>query len=288
MPSPTYLVAGATGTVGSRVVSSLAAREPAATVLYGTRTPRGPDERAFDLAVPPQAAAALREAEAAFLMLPPGLPRAAERFRAAFGEVADADLPHAVFMSVQGAERRTFLPHARVEAVLRERYRRAAPPREPPRLTILRPAYFMQNLEGAFGRDIRLRGELVAPLGGARLTWVDAGDVARAAAAILRTPRPHAGRDYAITGADRAGFAAVARLLAEALERPVAYRSPAPLTYFLRVCRAGLPAGAAAAQTAIHFAERFTAEAPLTTDYTFVTGLWPVRLADYVRGAFPG
>lgn len=283
-PRPaTVLVAGATGTVGSRVVEALPRRAPAARIVRGTRAPAGPDDRAFDLTDPAGVAAALGEVDAAFLMLPPGLPNAGDRFGAALARVPVGRLPYVAFLSVQGADQRSFLPHAHVERALRAR---AA--REPglPRFAFLRPAYFMQNLETAFGRDIRERAELVAPLGRARLVWIDAADVARAAAVVLANPAPHAGHAYALTGADRAGFAEVASLLTRALGYAVTYRSPHPLAYFLRLRRRGVAAGRAAAQTAIHFAERFTADAPQTPDYELLTGRRPTSLTDYVARAF--
>lgn len=285
MPPPTrrFLVTGATGTVGSRLFEQLRRERPDDRALPTTRrqTEVAPERPFFDLAEPERSAAALAGVDAAFLLLPPGLSNPGVRFRKTLDAVADADLPHVCFMSVQGAESRGFLPHAKVETVIRERYART--PRA--RFTFLRPSYFMQNLETAFGADLRERHVLMVPAGDAEFVWVDAADIARAAAAVLVAPERHEGMAYAITGVDVAGFAKAAQLISGAYGTPVRYESPNPIGYYRKLRREGKARGMALAQTGIHFVERFTPVAEVSADYTGLTGRAPVRLATYVEEA---
>lgn len=279
---PRLLVTGATGTVGSRLLVELRERADV-RVLATTRRPAevSAERPFFDLTDPERSAAALAAADAAFLLLPPGLPDAPSRFRETLDAVPDERLPHVTFMSVQGADSRGFLPHAKIETVIRERYGRALRKR----FTLLRPSYFMQNLETAFGEDLRRGRALVAPAGDAKFVWVDAADIARAAAAVLIAPQRHGGLAYAITGVDVAGFAEAAQLISEAYGTPVRYESPNPVSYYRRLRRRGKARGMALAQAGIHFAERFTSVAEVSADYTGLTGRAPVRLAEYVQGA---
>ena len=282
MPPASLLVTGASGTVGSRLVAELRGARDVRVIETTRSEPASKEERRyFDLTAPVPSAAAFRDVDAAFLLLPPGLPDAHERYAELLGEVPPGQLPHLVFMSVRGAESRGFLPHAKIERVLRER---AAREPGPPPFTILRPSYFMQNLETAFGEGLSQNRVLRAPAGDAEFVWVDAGDIARAAAAVMRAPAEHRGKAYAITGVDVAGFAKAAQLLSEAWGTPVRYESPNPIAYFLELRRGGKAGGMALAQTVIHFAERFTEVPPVSADYTGLTGRAPVRLRTYVEG----
>ena len=273
MPT-TVLVTAAGGTVSSAVIRQLE-RAAGARVLRGTRHERevDADTRLFDYARPETARAATVGVDAVFLLLPPGLSDPGERFGALVAAMSTPEPPHVVFMAVQGVEHRGFLPHAKAEAAIRvatDAY------------TFLRPAYFMQNLETAFGADIRERDELVAPAGEAALRWIDVEDVARAAAVVLADPAPHRGRAYTLAaGLHTLGEAA--DLLSEVLGRRIAYRSPNPVRYFLELRRRGKPVGMAMAQTLIHFAERFTEAAPASGDFTRLTGRAPATLGEYVE-----
>jgi uncharacterized protein YbjT (DUF2867 family) len=281
MPSPPrLLVTGATGTVGSRVLSELRNRTGVSVLTTTRHTSDASEQRPFfDLSAPARSAETLRDVDAAFLLLPPGLPDAASRFREMLDVVPDDSLPHLVFMSVQGADTRGFLPHAKIEVVIRKRFEEVARQR----FTFLRPAYFMQNLEAAFGRDLRERHALVAPAGDANFVWVDAADIARAAVAVMTDTEPHEGHAYTITGTDVANFEKAAQLIAEAAGTPVTYESPNPVSYYGKLRSGGLDRGKAVAQTGIHFVERFTADATVSGDYTALTGKEPVTLAAWLQ-----
>ncbi len=292
MPAPRkLLVTTATGTVGSSVVEALGQapalpnlpKAPAYTVLPTTRHPErvGVTEPFFDLTHPHESAETILRADAAFLLMPPGLADAPARFRALLDAVPSGRLPHLVFMSVQGAESRSFLPHAKVEKVIRERVMREPGPK---RFTLLRPSYFMQNLENVFLDDLRERREIVVPAGGARFVWVSTDDIGRAAAAVMLDPTLHAGKAYTITGTDVAGFTEVAQRLSRYTAKPVTYRSPNPISNFLRLRRQGTDPGFAAVQTLLHFAERFTATPQVSADYTYLTAGRATSLDKYLKG----
>jgi uncharacterized protein YbjT (DUF2867 family) len=88
--------------------------------------------------------------------------------------------------------------------------------------TILRPSLTMQALTTRYRDDIRLRGELVLPAAGGTAAFVDADDVGRAVAAVLRDPG-QLGRTHTLAGDQAVGFAQVAELLTAALDRPIRY-----------------------------------------------------------------
>src|SRR5205085_11538909 len=87
-----------------------------------------------------------------------------------------AGVRRVAFLSVRGAESIPLLPHRGIERLI-----------EGAGLawTHLRPSDFMQNFETVHRADIRDHGQLWAPAGNGRASWVDVRDVAEAVARVL-------------------------------------------------------------------------------------------------------
>jgi uncharacterized protein YbjT (DUF2867 family) len=89
--------------------------------------------------------------------------------------------------------------------------------------TILRANWYMQNFnedEAVFAHAIRTHGELHAPAGEAKVSFLDTRDLAAATAAVFATGG-HDGKAYAVTGPEGLSFGEVAAAIAEATGRPV-------------------------------------------------------------------
>jgi uncharacterized protein YbjT (DUF2867 family) len=99
--------------------------------------------------------------------------------------------------------------------------------------THLAPNMFMQNLLGqnslweAQGISGKPDGSLHAFFGDGRIGWIDADDIARVAAAILRAPAEHAGKKYDLS-VEALSVPEIAAVLTEVLGQPfhLAARSP--------------------------------------------------------------
>jgi uncharacterized protein YbjT (DUF2867 family) len=89
----------------------------------------------------------------------------------------------------------------------------------------VRPTVF---LEGFFlqlaAAGVRASDELALPMGAGKTSPISAVDVARAVAAILDDPAPHIGQIHDLTGRESADLDHYARVLSEALGRPIRYR----------------------------------------------------------------
>lgn len=102
--------------------------------------------------------------------------------------------------------------------------------------TILRPAPFFQDFAYHHGGTIRREGVVYRPEGETAVAYVDARDVARAAAEALRNPGKHGGRTYRLTGPEALTNLDVTKALSEVLGRDVRYESvrEEPFRAFLR------------------------------------------------------
>lgn len=159
--------------------------------------------------------------------------------------------------------------------LLAERALRSAVP-EP---IVVRPSVFMQNLL-AMAPAIA-HGVLPGPAGDPTVSFVDAADVGRAAAAAALSTSARSLIE--ITGPEAASYAAVAQTLTELLDRPVAY-APIPVD----VMRQGLEAAGGSAWLAEHKVEMAglmgTPQAALITDhFTELVGEAPTTLRAFLR-----
>ena len=270
------LVTGSSGLVGREVAGRLAGRAP---VRLALRDPaRGGEGAAdaervrFDFGDPSTFEAALHGVGRVFLLRPPRLARPRRDFGPFVAAMRRAGVGQVVFLSVRSAARNPLLPHHGIEKLL-----------ETSGLawTHLRPSDFMQNLATVHRADIRDCGEIWAPAGRGRTSFVDVRDVAEAAARTLTEPG-HERRAYTLTGGEAFGLEEVAVLLSRALGRPVAYRNPG-VPAFLRHSRAaGRPWALGLVMTGVYTVARLGLAAEVTPDLARLLGRPPTALRSFI------
>jgi uncharacterized protein YbjT (DUF2867 family) len=89
--------------------------------------------------------------------------------------------------------------------------------------TVLRPNMYMHNVTQMWPPQIGPDGNYYAPAGDARLSAVDARDVAAVAFSVLGAPDAHLGRSYDLTGPAALSFAECCAQLGSHLGRSVSY-----------------------------------------------------------------
>ena len=182
-----------------------------------------------------------------FLMRPPAIGNV-ERWVFPLLDVAvSAGVERIVFLSVAGAETRSYLPHAKIEARLALLARRSEL-----KVGILRPGFFAQNLLTAYREDIKHDDRLYVCAAAGKVAFVDTEDVgALAARALIEGSLD--GKAVNLTGPAALTFADVAMLLSEALNRPIVYTRASILGFFChRVFARGSGLIEAAIITALH------------------------------------
>ena len=88
--------------------------------------------------------------------------------------------------------------------------------------TILRPNLLMQNVLTLAAKGIREKGEIRLPAGDARISFVDARDVAEAAAVALTDPS-HRNKMYSLTGQKALSHSDIAVILSRISGKTVTY-----------------------------------------------------------------
>ncbi|WP_433214556.1 SDR family oxidoreductase [Microtetraspora malaysiensis] len=233
MNTPTILVTGATGTVGSALVPALHARgvNVRAMIRDPTRPVPGVENVVADLTDADSITAALAGVDAAFLNSPSA--ENAARLQIRFADLAhDAGIDRLVLLSQYAADLdspvRFLRWHAQVEAHVQQLGINH---------TILRPNLYMQALLGFAGTIAQ--GWFAAPIGNAAVSIIDTRDIAAAAAAALTDPVT-TGRTYTLTGPRAVTHTQIAHVLSQATGQTIAFQD-VPAEQFARALRGVLP-----------------------------------------------
>lgn len=243
-------VIGATGFVGGAALRWLRAHGHRAVALVPRPTKAdvdADDARVFDFEAPGTFAAALAGCDRLFLLRPPHIGDVKRLVFPAIEAAAAAGVRRIVFLSVSGAESRSYLPHAKIEVRLQ-----ALAATSSVAVAILRPGFFAQNLLSAYREDIVDDDRLYVCANDGRVAFVDTDDLGDVAARALAFGILD-GKAATLTGPAAIDFHQLAALLSEGLGRAIRYAPASLAGFFLhRVRHRGAGWMEAAIITALH------------------------------------
>jgi uncharacterized protein YbjT (DUF2867 family) len=288
MNTQRVLVTGASGTTGSLVLAGLAARGESVAAALGARhfsgstnpaaeiapanAPGDVTSRRFDFTQASTWGPALDGVDRLFLLRPPHIANVQRDMEPFLAAVAAHGVRHVAFLSVQGAETNSLVPHHKIE--------RAIIAHELP-YSFFRPSFFMQNLTTTHLQEIRDEHRIFVPAGDGRTNFVDVRDIAEAIVATLIEP-PRDSTSFTITGDQELTYAEVAELLSSHLPYDVRYQ-PARLLPFLRYnLRRGRPLRQALVMYALYSVTRMGKAGRATPDLRSLLGHPPRTLEQFI------
>ncbi|RKH48089.1 SDR family oxidoreductase [Corallococcus sicarius] len=250
------LVTGPTGNVGRAVVRSLlsegvpvraAVKSPERTVALLKEMDGEVMPVPLDFLRPETFRPALEGVRGVFLLRPPAIAHMQGTLNAFVDAAVTQGVKQVVFLSVDGAEKRTWIPHHAVEEHLK---------RSSLGWTLLRPTFFAQNLGDAYREDIRQDHRLFLPAAQGRVAFVDVRDVGDLVTrAMLDTSLRN--RAFTLTGPESVTFDEVAVMLSEVLGRPIRYEPASVAGYVRHLHGRRMPWGQVGVQTLLHVGLRF-------------------------------
>jgi len=233
------LVIGATGHVGSELVRLLAERgTPARALIHSPDRAASIQRLGLEVALgdfeqPDTLDAAMAGCDHVFLLSPPH-PRQPEQEQHVIDAAKRAGVGHVVKQSVPGADPDAGVVFGRWHAQIEQSLAQSGLAH-----TLLRPSYFMQNFLMS-AQLVAEQGVLYGMTGEARISYIDASDIAAVAAQVLTSPGNH-GTSYMLTGPEALTAAEVAERLSAATGRQVRYVNMPPEAFRQALAGAGLP-----------------------------------------------
>jgi len=260
------LVLGATGTVGRHVLKRLS--ETGVEVVGASRDPGTAAKRAgtgvpfveLDYDRRSTFTSALRRISKVFMAVRPGDEQADVTGVPFVHEMSRHKVEQVVLLSAMGAELRDDFALRKIELAIET---------SGMKFTFLRPNWFMQVFSsGSLLQGIKANGMIALPAGQARISYIDARDVADVAVESLIDPSRQ-GKGYTLSGPQALGHEEIAAVLSSALGRSIRYIALAEDEARHRLKQAGFPE---------EWVER------LIGFYRLVRGGWCAHVVDQMAG----
>jgi uncharacterized protein YbjT (DUF2867 family) len=269
------LVTGATGTIGSRVLRKLAEHHESVRAAMHTKgeVAGSSDVVRMDYNVQETLRAALRDVDKVFFVTPleENMVEMTERF---VEEAGRAGVNHIVKLSVLGATMHTLLGmmHRESERVIED---------SGIAYTFVRPNFFMQNYFG-MASTIKTKGEFYAPMADAKISAVDAGDVAAVAVAAL-LEHDHEGYTYEVTGSEAFTNHDAAKVFSNVLGKKIAFINITDDHAHDAMKGSGLGDWTSKALMELYATARGNHMASISKSVEHATGRKPKTFTDFVR-----
>jgi uncharacterized protein YbjT (DUF2867 family) len=147
--------------------------------------------------------------------------------------------------------------------------------------TILQPNVFHQNML-RMALSIRQHGCFRSAVGNARISMIDVCDIGEVAVKALTEPG-HAGSIYVLTGPEALTYFDVARLLSDAVGKPIVYQALDQDEAVKELVEFGVAEAVARSRVGVHLSFSSGAFAPVTSDVQRLLGRAPRSFSDFAR-----
>lgn len=295
MKHDVYLITGATGATGGAAIEELLSSGASVRALVHRDDERAASLRTSDVEVvvgdlldSHAVQAALRDVTGAYFVYPIMQPQLVDA-TAYFAHAAKlAGVRSIVNMSQISAN-----ADARSHASLAHWYGERVFDWSGVPVTHLRPTLFMEWLSYGFQRsEIANHNVLRVPAGSGRHAPIAAADQGRVIARILLNPESHAGKTYPLFGAEELDHDQMAKIVGDALDRPMRYEAESVESFETRLNQFGLPTYFIQHITSVYRGYQAGEFAGTNDLVEQITGRKPISVRDYVianREAFqPG
>lgn len=278
------LVTGATGNIGMEVIAHLYPLREGMIIAAGVRDFYKSKAKfaaypnialvEFDFENSATFEHALDGVDCVFLLRPPHISDVKSVFYPLLESLEKLSVNQVVFLSVQGVEKSTVIPHYKIE----KRIQQGALD-----YVFLRPGYFMQNLTTTLLADIRVHNKIILPAGKAVFNWIDVKDIGAVAARVIRQFDAYKNTAIEITGTENLNFYQVAAKMSKTLGRSIQFRSVSILRFFIHQKKRGMKTGMILVMIMLHFLPRFQRPPRISNACEAIIGKKPSPLQEFLE-----
>ena len=213
MTTSRTLVIGSTGTVGSQISDNL--KRLGVDLVETTRDPQKTNDSTvfLDILTQKGLATAFENVDRAFLMSPPGYADQFATLSPLIQEAKKRKLKKVVLMTAYGADAQETTPFRRAEKELEN---------SGLEYNIIRPNWFFQNFNSYWIHSILTQNQIRLPAGEARVSFIDARDIAAVATELL-LKNDHPRQAFNLTGGQSSTHHEVAEAITKATGRKITY-----------------------------------------------------------------
>lgn len=265
------LVLGATGTVGTPLVTALVAKgERVKAASRSGKPAEGAEGVRFDYADTSTFADAFDGVDRLYLLLSTGHVDVGGALTPVVDEAIRRGVK-IVFMSVFGVDADDSIPYRQIELKI---IASGVP------YVILRPNWFADNFHTFWKAGVD-HGQIAVPAGDGKSSFIDVRDIADSAAAALTTDA-FDGKAFNLTGPQAFGYAEAAAAISQAIGKPVSYNAVSDDTFIGILTGAGVPQDYAGFLASIFYPVREGWTSAVTGDVETLTGRAPRSLEAYI------
>ncbi len=278
------LITGATGNIGLEVINYLTELKSSNEIIAGVRNIEKAKQTIsgknriefveFDFENPETFSIALKNIDRVFLLRPPHISDVEKFFKPLIECFKKNSINQVVFLSVQGAEKSSIIPHNKIEKLI------ASNDLE---YIFLRPSYFMQNLTTTLLQDIREKRQIMLPSGNAKFNWIDIKNIGETCAILLDRFSEFKNQAIEITGYENENFKTIVDLINQQIEEPISFKSVNPLKFYIVKKKSGMAKGMIMVMLLLHFLPRFQKEPNISNFYENLTGKKPTYLKEFIE-----
>lgn len=224
------LVVGASGMVGSELVRVL--KEQGHAVRATTsKKPTSKEQIQVNVVTGEGIKAAFDGVDRAFILSPPGYADQYALLSPLIQEAKRRGLKKVVLMTAMGANANEAAPFRKAEVDL-EKSGLA--------YNIIRPNWFLQNFHTFWIQGIATQNKILLPAGTAKVSFIDARDIAATAAKLL-VSHQYDNQAFDLTGPESVDHSQVAAAISQVARRPITYQEITEEEFLSGLLNAGLP-----------------------------------------------
>ena len=278
------LITGATGNVGIELINQLLVSPNHGHIIAGVRDinkakKNNPifssiESRVFDFEDCDTFDTALVNIDIIFLLRPPHISNIDKYFRPLILKIAKSKNIKIIFLSVQGAEKSTIIPHRKIELLIIN---------NKIEYIFLRPSYFMQNLTTTLYPEISNDKSITLPSGNAKFNWIDIIDIARIGVECINNFNQYINCALTISGLKNLNFSEVVNVINGIAHSKIKYLNVNPVRYFIKKKKEKMEIGMIIVMLILHFLPKIQSEPDISNTYQIIFKEDPHTIEDFVK-----